>query len=409
MIVRFAIKKPVGIRRTFAITRDVLYSSQDLNVPINSTTKRPQFRQQVGVQDLELDALNKRFLLNRDKSEQRINEVLEVIRSSIIPRLKRAEGENVRDAAINAAMANQSNYDVYSKLWKAKYDNFENENTESANDSAKGEFNKALRLISKFDLKCVSRVEIQYAWKQLKLNERQSRRYGTRVNQLLQQAGRDFQLKLPKRSKNPPQVRHLTIEEFQHQLLPRIEDPLVKLMAQVLFGSGVRYGEAFAFGSASELKKNGTVRVYRQMLEKKYGLEVVARLKNGKPHDTIVLPSFRKAFREWADVPIKIKKEMRASSRIEKVIPSLCKTIFKDSVKQIKNHDLRHSYAIHMLSRVRLDVTAIALLIGDSEQTVKDHYTGHIVTDPHVDYINGLIARSEKELSRSREKSSVRT
>jgi integrase len=39
-------------------------------------------------------------------------------------------------------------------------------------------------------------------------------------------------------------------------------------------------------------------------------------------------------------------------------------------------HDLRHSYAIHMLEKVEVSLTMVAKLLGDSIQVVEQYYAG---------------------------------
>ena len=365
------------------IMRDVIYEPTDRCVPTDFKTGKYKKREQKPIQSSELQDVNKRFQNDRDATK-----ALHQIKKSIIPTLKAAEGESVRTRAIDSSRFIEANQSLFNDFWETIYEDDDNDNVDESNVTARFEFLKALELVNPLPLESVDKKTLKRKWESLFLSNLQNRRYGTRINQLLGFAKKSYKLKLPRRSRNPDVVAHVTIEQFEEKMIPNYPTTESKLLAQVLFGTGMRYSEAMAVDDPNKLLSNRTFYVYRQMLKKG---KIVNRIKNNKPHNTVVLPGFIEAFKAWASIPVERKRELRLSSAFEKTTSVLTKKIFTKSVNQLTNHDFRHCYAVHMMSVVRLSISEIAMLLGDDETTVRDHYIGFVISDDHVDLINKRI------------------
>lgn len=402
MRVRFTVKKPGGLRRSFAIMKDVIFDPGDTSAPKDLKTGKRKTRVQEVHSCNEIDALNQRFLAE-DIDEA---EALRQIKKVIIPRLKNESG--VRARAIDESRFCEDNYRLFVKFYEKEYEENDDKVREDATlENAQIELKKAIIMIEPLPLTTVDKRTLKKHWKdhveENDLTITAQRRYGTRINQLLRFAGRDFILVLPRKD-SIEDIHHLTKDEFDHGLIPAIQkynDREAELLAKVLFGGGLRYGEAFVFNDPSEIQNNRTVHVARQMDRK---LKIRA-LKNKKKHNTIILPDYVDAFKEWCALPD--KKALRV--RLHKKIWEYAKVAFPNTPKkQISNHDLRHSFAIYLLGEMGLSISDVAMLIGDEEATVRAHYTGNKVLDPQAKRINAVIDmitakhKAEKKLLRTK-------
>ena len=53
----------------------------------------------------------------------------------------------------------------------------------------------------------------------------------------------------------------------------------------------------------------------------------------------------------------------------------------KSTARDISPHDLRRSFAIHLLSEKGFTITDVAFLLGDNESVVQDYYAGYSLTE----------------------------
>ena len=349
--IRFAIRRPDKTRRTFSIIKDVVY--------VNGS------RNQKVLEDPRVEVVNlkmQRGLLTPDSAWAEL-------KGSVVPALKHEAGVKAHEALVDQISAN--NLKVFQSFWGEMYAGVDLKNPAST----RNDLLAALRAIDPLSVTTASRQDLRD--KLTALPAYQQRRHCIRINQLLRHLERGFTI--GKRSREYQDVDYVTWRGLQ-EMLPFIYSSEVQLLAIALFGTGVRIGEAFAPGF-TRLKPNNTIYIDRQM-----DLKCTIRgIKNGKPHHTRLLPEAEAGYRDWCKVP---HKERFRSSAINQIIRASAKA-FPPPGHQISAHDLRHSYAIHMLG-LGASLTQVAQLLGDSIATVELHYTGFVLTDEMVAGINKL-------------------
>jgi integrase len=353
MRIRFTLRKPVGARKTFSIEKDIKYPDGR--------------REQSIVRDSDLESLN----ISLKSKVLTAAEIELEIRTNIIPRLKRVVG--VRDRVLVEAQLSDHNFKVFQTFWDSEYV----AKNLIAPDTARHEFIRALRAIEPLSISSVDKTQIN---KKLKAGRSTNsfRKLGIRVNQLLTYLERGFTLDLPEVEYLP--IRYLTEQDFDSLLL-QLPSKIHKLFATVLFATGVRTGEAFALHSRSVLP-NGSIFISRQLDRKR----LLRQVKNKKEHNTIVIPKYLEAVKEWCEVPN--KEDFR--NTLNKEITKAAKAAFKDKARRIRPHDLRHSYAVYMLG-MGCTLTEISFFIGDDEITCRKYYLGYVMSDATIDRVNRLL------------------
>lgn len=355
MRIRFTVKIPAGSRKTFAIVRDVKYADGR--------------REQVTVEDESLKALNQNLLSGLIG----LGDAEIQVRTVIKPRLERQAGAREKKDAEETV--SEHNLAVFRKYWQ----HLNKERALKNPISTRNDLLAAIRAIDPLSLTTASRDELREA-----LNiqtDKHYRRYAIRVNQLIRFLGREFSL--PLKPIEQEEVHYVTWDELQ-QILPKLPSEESRVLAKVLFCTGVRLGEAFML-THRKLKSNRSVFIDKQLTHK----FDVRGLKNGKPHDTVLLPQGQEAYKTWCGYSEDQRRKLR--NTISHQLLNAARKVFKDKERQISPHDLRHSYAIYLLER-GATVTEIAFMLGDTEAVVRKHYTGWIANDRMVDNINKLLA-----------------
>jgi integrase len=196
------------------------------------------------------------------------------------------------------------------------------------------------------------------------------------LNQLRQFFG--IHEKLIREKKVAPQFDYLTEQEF-HKVLKHIEDPTLALTYEVLFYTGTREGEAFAL----ENYKNGALQVFFQIDRD----GVKRETKNRKRRVTFVPENGRAAVQKWIKTE---PKEIVGRKTLLTIWQEAVTKVFPN--KHITVHDLRHSYAVHMLTKEDASISLIAKYIGDSVVVCEEYYLGFTFED---DAVSALLARKQ--------------
>lgn len=355
MKTRLTIKKPKGSRKTFAIIRDVQFADGR--------------RKQTTVEDDSLKALNANLvsgLIGLGDAEIQV-------RSVIKPRLEKQAG--LADKRDLEETVDEHNLSVFKKFWEF----LTKERSLKNPVSSRNDLLAALAAISPLGILTATRDELRDALGEL--SDKKYRRHAIRINQLLTFSERGFTL--PLKPVEQEAVDYVSWEELQ-KILPKLPYEESRLLAQVLFCTGVRLGEAFML-TERKLKPNRAVFIEKQLTHR---LEVRG-LKNGKPHDTVLLPQGKNAYLAWCRLTEDKRRSLR--NTFSHHLLNASREVFpNDPTRQISAHDLRHSYAIYLLER-RATVTEIASMLGDTEAVVRRHYTGWIANDRMVDNINELL------------------
>lgn len=347
----FSIKKPNQTRRTFSVHKKIRLPDR--------TTQQPL------VKDERLDAINASFksgILNEDEALTQIKAVLDKIRAE----------ESKGQALVTQAVISEKNLAAYKAFMKEHYTGKDLVRPQTV----RNEFNFALLGIEPLSVVSSTRLELQKKCDSA-FDPSQHRRYVGRINQLLKYCGRDFVLHTKKKRFSP--IRYT---DFPGLLttLNRVQNPQLKLLYITLYATGVRLGEAFTIYSR-DIKPNDSIYIQSQMDEK---LEV-REIKNRKPHHTVILPEGKAAVKAWAAISKAEKESLRTRCQHPLIIAS---------DYTLSPHDLRHSFAIHLLGLgVALD--KVAKLIGDSIKTTEEYYAGFTMSSSEVDIVRAVLKASK--------------
>ncbi len=352
MKVRFNVKRPDKTRRSFSVVKDSLDTSG---------------RTYETLENEELDSINK----NLTKGLIDETQAYHLIKTQLIPKLKKEIG--VKERIVGEAQIGEQNLKLFREFWKEEYELRKLRRPEGA----RNDFLTALRYTEPLSLVVASRQDLQKHLDK-KLIGRAHKRYVGKINQMLRFAGREFRLFTKKAPL--PLVRYVTWEELP-QVLAHINDPVIRDLAIVLFCTGVRLGEAFVLG-ARDLKSDQSIFISKQLTDK---LEIT-EIKNSKPHKTILLKEGVEAYKRWCAVP----DRQSYRKKCQHPIINAARKTFPDEERQISPHDLRHSYAIHVLAK-GASLDDLTFLLGDTISTVQMYYAGFVMSDKSVDRVSALI------------------
>lgn len=352
----FSIKKPGKGRKSFSVHKKMHLPNGKVEQPL--------------VKDEAIDTIN----LNYQRKIMTLEEAFLQIKTLIIPRLKKESG--VKDKVLLESLISQKNWKVFKEYWAQVYE-LKQMASKASKDSARYHFLVALTALEPLSLLSSTAKEMQ-----LHLNDKFDanvhKRYVGRLNTLLRFLGRGFIIHAKRRPKTS--VRHVTWKEFQ-QILASVQDETLKSLYITLFSTGCRMGEVFVL-KPRDLKANGTIYIHKQL---RRDMEI-SDIKNSTPHHTIILEEGQEAFLKWAEFDD--KESYRKKSEHPLMIAA--KKTFKDKDRHISPHDLRHSYAIHMLG-LGVPLDRVAKLLGDTVRTVEEHYAGFVMQDAEVDFVKRII------------------
>jgi len=217
-------------------------------------------------------------------------------------------------------------------------------------------------------------------------NARKQRLIVSALNQILRWMGR-HDVKLTRMRKQRPKVRYITLEEMD-SLVANLTDEHDRILAWVAFATGCRAGEIFALTDRKFRKTKRTVFVDEQVTEAGEKRDP----KNGKAREVPVLPEGLPWLEKWIKVGTDDRRELR-KRRLGEIMTRACVRAWPDEPeKHLVFHDLRHSYAIHLLNK-GVHTGLVAQALGDSIVVVEEHYTGFALTTPGLDAIAKVLDR----------------
>lgn len=220
-------------------------------------------------------------------------------------------------------------------------------------------------------------------------DRRKQRRACSIINQLRGWFGSPEKLQLER--KTLPDFHYLTEEEF-NQVIQNVEigsSSRVKLETYksfytVLFYSGVRTGEAFALRKDNYNGKNG-LKVLTQLTRS----EKETDTKNSEIRTAYYFSEKSKELSSWVSAK---DKYLISRNDLARLFRRACKKTFpNDTEKWTTAHDLRHSYAIMMLTKYDISISQIAKILGNSVQVCEDYYLRYIRNDDLIDSISRKI------------------
>lgn len=334
---RIYIKRPTGKRRSYGIVKLDNGKSEHLHSPA-------------------LKAINQKVKNNTlapDMAEKNVQE--------LVDKYKKQFGIEKQPI-----IHNDDNQRLLAQYWKAEY-----EHRELADkNTAKYEFDRALKALGNVSLISATKEEIQKA---LDIQDSKKRRRLTGyITALLKFLGRtDIKLRRPKRLK--PKVQYCN-ETQLHEILLKIEDAPLRILAKVLFYTGMRLGEAFA------------LQPQKIHPERQYIIVDEQKPSKGKPKSP-KWDSQRKTFVEKDAFPHLYEwLTLRAHFKLSR---SHATKIFK-RISGLRLHDLRHSYAIRLLSQ-GVPLTQVAQCLGNSTHVCEMYYVGFVLVDESIETIKRIM------------------
>ena len=197
-----------------------------------------------------------------------------------------------------------------------------------------------------------------------------------------------FGLKKPDMINREPKpqssFKYHTKEQFERALSfvessNRVSAKTYKALFHILFSSGARTGEAFAF--KAHMRNQEKLKIHTQI--DRYAKEVPT--KNSKRHTTILFEEAIPDFDYWLSAA---DKKFIVRGSIVRVWKRACMKAFPDHPELwITVHDLRHSYAVRMLTVHRQRIEVIAKLLGDTATVCEEYYLGFEQSDELLDNV----------------------
>lgn len=178
--------------------------------------------------------------------------------------------------------------------------------------------------------------------------------------------------------------KYLTMEQFE-MVMPLVEPTIhvtsktYQALFRILFSSGARTGEAFAF--KSHMRIGNKIKIHTQI--DRCNKEVVT--KNNKRHTTVIFDEAIPDFDYWLTAKDKQHIDRTALSRIWK---KACKKAFPENPELWTTvHDLRHGYAVRMMTVAKQNLETIAKLLGDKIAVCEEYYLSFEQNDDLLDSV----------------------
>lgn len=266
------------------------------------------------------------------------------------------------------AIHNEDNERLFAKYWEkyGKRDLIDK-------DTARYSYERALRALGNLSLLTATQDEIENKVKSYGFSRNKRRVILGKLRLLLRFFGREIEFELPKEEKLS--VKYLSEDEFLSKL-SRVEDKHLKSLFYTLFYTGLRLGEAFALSELKLRKPQQTIIVDRQIDD-----DGKLRLpKCEKTRRTFVRMKAFPVIQEW----ISLKGSFPYS---RSVANKRFKQVFG---KDLTIHDLRHSYAISLLSK-GVSMALVAQSIGNSVKVCEKYYTGFELVDESIELMRRIV------------------
>ncbi|MBM4316987.1 MAG: site-specific integrase [Deltaproteobacteria bacterium] len=201
------------------------------------------------------------------------------------------------------------------------------------------------------------------------------------INALLKFTGREELLEQSPEESKP--VQHLSQSEFE-LVIKNIKDENIKTILHVAFTTGMRLGEIF--GATSFNKNTQSVPVFSQIKINGNRTETKTRIKRFAAVDPLGI----KHIKQWLAVDGSTKSKLR-KLKFSEITRQACKKAFPhDPEKWCRFHDLRHSYAIHCLSK-GIPMDLVALSLGNSITVCQKYYVGFSLTNYQTEIMMNLL------------------
>lgn len=278
------------------------------------------------------------------------------------------------------AIALPHNQRLLDRYWEAEYSYRHLVDEESA----KGKLRRAVGAIGNLSIATATRGELTKAIKDLPYDVEKKRQLTASLNQLLKFAKRDFKIIAPKKTRR--KVKFLTPEEYM-MVLAFMTNKASVAICDVAFNTGARQGEVYAIDPSR--MKGDQVYIETQLTED----EEEKDPKWGSIRPAFMFDEGPEAIKEVAKY--RALGQLPTRHQLRKEFSRACMKAFPSNPeKHLTFHDLRHSYAIRLLSLgVVLDL--IAQSLGNSVAVCQEYYAGYVLTDTSMSMISMIVKKSK--------------
>jgi integrase len=381
---RYRIQTPAGKHKGFRLFK--VFSAP-----------KPGESKSVQVNIPELDNVNAKFKigqLSRDEAKRLVDGVVEDLYRNF----------DIRKVTDTNTKPNQATFESF---WKKRYGDRSVKLVDE--DSTIAKYDRALASIGDLNLITAPLKELQVAVDRYHTDHPNRHREACLyLNAILTVEREEFKKDENKRlipmPEEAPRVKYLTPEELERVLAfvdlgSEKETYAFQVMSRVAFGTGARIGELFALTDFS-YRGGRSIHIRNQIRRSGVEASLKSKRSNDPGRPAYVLQDFRKWIKVWLEVRNDLDPKHRTSAA--NIIKAAARKAFggRRPDKEIKFHDLRHSYAIE-LCRLEVSIQHIAQNLGNSEAVCSKHYIGFTMTTEVADLIE-----AKEEAAKKRKKGS---
>lgn len=247
---------------------------------------------------------------------------------------------------------------------------------------------RAIEAVGNLSLLTATEDELQAKIDGGGFEDNKQRRIVSRLMPILRFLGRT-DIKLEKAREEQKEVRYLSMGEFE-KVVTRLPTKPLQALCRLAIHSGLRQGELFALQPGNISKERSIVQVNLQL--DKEG--VLRPTKGRNKRKAYLVDGAGQAVDDWLAVPEEERMKLRVAPLAEYVTRACAEAFPKNPPKWCVFHDLRHSYAIHLLER-GVPLSFVARSLGNSELVCEKHYTGKVLTDGYMEGIKAMLGGSK--------------
>lgn len=358
----------------YAIKRPTASSGRGTFAVIVTTVRADGVRKNTTADDPRIDAANAAYRAGHQDQEKTFLQIKEIVQA-----MRREAG-----VAKPRPVFSQENIDLVLKYWA---DVKEHRPLQDP-DSMKRDFLRAARACGIVPIASASKEQLQKAVNvacmeptkpKPTMNAAKQRRVVLHLNAVLTWLGRGFKLDRAKKPK--PNIKYLTLEELA-DVSKHLKNDLARTLMWTLFGTGCRFGEVFAISDETFHRERRIVHVTGQRWDD-WSLHDT---KNRTNPEAPIVPEAFEWVEKWMAIPEETKRSMRAWKARDHLTAACRKAFPGRPEKHIHWHQLRHSYAKHLLRR-GFHIEDVAAAIGDYVHTAQEYYGGKTFTQERADWV----------------------